>query len=1203
MTKWIRETTDPRERDWEEMYRNRFQHDKRVRSTHGVNCTGGCSWEVFVKDGIVTWELQATDYPHFNPSLPPYEPRGCPRGTSSSWYLYSPLRVKYPYARTSLINLWRQARQEHDDPVEAWASIMNDTQKRREFQQTRGMGGFKRVSWEEALQLTAASIIYTIKTHGPDRVVGFTPIPAMSQVSYISGARLLSLLGGVVLSFYDWYADLPPASPEVWGEQTDVHESAGWFSARFIASVGSNVNQTRTPDAHFLVEARHAGAKLAVFAPDFSNTSKEADWWIPVESGQDTAFWLAVDHVLIEEFYVQRQVPYFLEYVKRYTDLPFLVEIKDGRPHRCLRANRLTPYRQVENGDWKLLVWDAESGQPRSPGGTVGYRWEQEQRGRWNLELKDGESGERIDPLLSLIDSREDVLQVAFDDFASGETLQRGVPVRYVDTDQGRVPVTTIFDLMAANLGVARGLPGEYGQDSQADAPYTPAWQEKYTGIHRQLVRRFARQWAQNAEKTHGKNMIIIGNGVNHWYHTNLIYRAAIASLMLTGSVGVEGGGLAHYVGQEKVAPLASWSALAFAQDWGMLPRQQNTPGFHYMHTDQWRYERGYRAYDHLSAQAREDEVNHTADEEARAVRLGWMPFYPQFNQNPFEVIRQAQANGAASDQEIIDYAVDQIASNRLKLSVDDPDAPENWPRVWLIWRANALGSSAKGHEYFLRHYLGTQSSVIASDKAPEYLKDVVFHEQAPEGKLDLVVTLDFRMSTSALYSDLILPAATWYEKDDLNTTDLHSFLHPMQEAVPPAWESRSDWEIFKALAKSISQLAEKHLPEPVKDLVMKPLAHDSPDEIAQPHMRDWRKGETDLIPGKTAPKLTVVERDYRDIYERLVSIGPKVAENGVKAHGMAIPVKDFYQELQNIQPRRSGKGTGTVYPSIETARQMVEALLTLDPISNGELAYRGYQAEEQKTGLKLVDLAEGSRHIRYKFEDLVTQPRRWLTTPTWSGIVTQGRAYSPYTVNIERLVPWRTLTGRQHFYLDHENYLRFGEALPVFKPRPDHTMVDDTDKSASQDGGRMFGYLTPHGKWGIHTTFSDNEIMMTLSRGDYPVWMNDNDARELSIHDNDWVEVYNDNGVFVQRCITSARIPSGFIFVYHATERTVGVPKSPLRKHRAGIHNSPIRTRLKPVLMSGGYGQFSYAFNYWGPTGINRETFVYVRRIEKPEF
>ena len=93
---WIKDIVNPELRQWEEFYRNRWQHDKTVRSTHGVNCTGGCSWEIYVKDGIVTWEMQKTDYPCLQAGIPPYEPRGCQRGISYSWYLYSPIRVKYP---------------------------------------------------------------------------------------------------------------------------------------------------------------------------------------------------------------------------------------------------------------------------------------------------------------------------------------------------------------------------------------------------------------------------------------------------------------------------------------------------------------------------------------------------------------------------------------------------------------------------------------------------------------------------------------------------------------------------------------------------------------------------------------------------------------------------------------------------------------------------------------------------------------------------------------------------------------------------------------------------------------------------------------------------------------------------------------------------------------------------------------------------
>ena len=107
---WITDIVDPETRSWEEFYRNRWAHDKVVRSTHGVNCTGSCGWNIYVKEGIVTWEMQVLDYPLLDETVPPYEPRGCQRGISFSWYLYSPLRVKFPYMRGALMDLWQEAK-------------------------------------------------------------------------------------------------------------------------------------------------------------------------------------------------------------------------------------------------------------------------------------------------------------------------------------------------------------------------------------------------------------------------------------------------------------------------------------------------------------------------------------------------------------------------------------------------------------------------------------------------------------------------------------------------------------------------------------------------------------------------------------------------------------------------------------------------------------------------------------------------------------------------------------------------------------------------------------------------------------------------------------------------------------------------------------------------------------------------------------
>ena len=434
-------------------------------------------------------------------------------------------------------------------------------------------------------------------------------------------------------------------------------------------------------------------------------------------------------------------------------------------------------------------MWDAKDLRPKMPMGSSGFRWGKE-KGKWNLILKDGVDGSEIDPTLTFLPASDGVVQARFDDFGEGRTILRGIPVKKIRTADGKtVTVATVYDLLMAQYGVSRGLPGEYPRDYDDDSqPYTPAWAEKYTGMGRDVVIRFAREWAKTAELTKGRCMVIIGAGVNHWYHANLMYRAAIHALMFSGCVGVNGGGLAHYVGQEKLAPMEPWSAIAFARDWFPASRLQNAPSWHYIHTDQWRYEKSFTDYHTVPADQKPGSLatGHTADTQVRAVRNGWLPFYPQFNLNPLELVKQAEAAGAKNQDEINAYVVRQLSENKLKFSVEDPDAPENWPRIWFIWRGNALLASAKGHEFFLKHYLGTHTNAIAEDMAKDSVQEIAWHETAPVGKMDLVVDLNFRMDTSALYSDIVLPAATWYEKADLNTTDMHSFIHPLSAAVPP---------------------------------------------------------------------------------------------------------------------------------------------------------------------------------------------------------------------------------------------------------------------------------------------------------------------------------------------------------------------------------------------------------------------------------
>ncbi|MFQ3282299.1 nitrate reductase subunit alpha [Reinekea sp.] len=1209
-------TTESRE--WEKGYRNRWQHDKVVRSTHGVNCTGSCSWKIYVKDGLVTWETQQTDYPRTRPDLPNHEPRGCPRGASYSWYIYSANRLKYPKMRKSLMKLWRQAKTENTDPVSAWASIVEDPVKAKSYKERRGLGGFVRASWDEVEELIVASNIYTAKTYGPDRVSGFSPIPAMSMVSYAAGSRYLSLIGGNCLSFYDWYCDLPPASPQVWGEQTDVPESADWYNSSYIIMWGSNVPQTRTPDAHFLTEVRYKGTKTCAITPDYAEVAKFGDTWLAPKQGTDAALAMAFGHVILKEFHVNKPSEYFTDYVRRYTDIPMLVVLDEveGRYQqgRFLRAADLVDNLGEENNpDWKTIAIDNQSNKLVSPNGAIGYRWGQS--GKWNLESKASSEGFESNLLLSLKEQHDEIVDVSFPYFGNQsheygyfqhtehDAIQlRKIPSRTVTlADGSTAKVATVYDLMLANYGVDTGI----GDPNTAktyddDVPYSPAWQEKITGVKRADVIRVAYEFGENAHKTNGRSMVIVGAGLNHWYNMDMNYRGLINMLMMCGCVGQSGGGWAHYVGQEKLRPQLGWLPLAFGLDWSRPPRQMNGTSFFYAHSDQWRYEK-LSMTEIISPLADESKWSDSIlDYNTRAERMGWLPSAPQLNTNPLWIKAEADKQNV----DVQTYVVDALKKGDIDFACTDPDDPKNYPRNMFVWRSNLLGSSGKGHEYMLRHLLGTKHGLLGKDLGDDSIgkpSDVKWHDDAPEGKVDLWVTIDFRMSTTALYSDIVLPTATWYEKDDLNTSDMHPFIHPLTAAIDPVWESRSDWDIFKGLAKKYSDLCVGHLGVE-QDVVTVPMLHDTPDELAQPYdTKAWWKGECEPIPGKTMPNIMVVERDYPNTFQRFTSLGPSLEELGNGGKGIKWDTKDEVKFLGELNGSHVNDEINNGRPKINSAIDACEVILSLAPETNGQVAVKAWDALSTITGLDHTHLAKPKEDEKIRFRDIVAQPRKIISAPTWSGLEDEHVSYNAGYTNVHELIPWRTITGRQQFYQDHGWMLDFGEMQCVYKPPVNLKTVQPVlNKNSNGNKEIVLNWLTPHQKWGIHSTYSDNLLMLTLSRGGPIVWISEIDAAAADIEDNDWIEIFNVNGAIAARAVVSQRVPVGMSMMYHAQERIVNVPGAETTKTRGGIHNSVTRIVMKPTHMIGGYAQQSYGFNYYGTVGSNRDEFVVLRKMSK---
>ncbi|MGD9961366.1 nitrate reductase subunit alpha [Nocardioides sp.] len=1192
-------------REGDVFYRDRWSHDKVVRSTHGVNCTGSCSWKVYVKDGIITWEAQQTDYPSAGPDRPEYEPRGCPRGAAFSWYTYSPTRVRYPYVRGVLLDMYRAAKQTYGDPVVAWGSIVQDEDQSRAYKQARGKGGLVRASWEEVAEIIAAAHVYTVKRWGPDRIAGFSPIPAMSPVSYASGSRFLELIGAPMLSFYDWYADLPNASPQMFGDQTDVPESGDWWDAGYLFMWGSNVPMTRTPDAHWMTEARYRGQKVVAVAPDYAENVKFADEWVSPAPGTDGALAMAMGHVILKEYFVDSLPSFFEGYNKQFTDLPYLVTLEptaDGcyRPSKYLVAGDIDhPDGGTENQMWKPAMIDT-SGRVRIPRGSIGHRFGDEGLGKWNLDLAD------IDPALTLYRTPDGAtaetaeIELPRFDAADGKVAyeRRGVPVVRV----GDRLVTTVLDLLLAQYGVRRdGLPGVWPESfDDATVPATPAWQEQHTGVPAAQVTRLAREWAQNAIDTEGRGMILLGAGVNHWFHSDQIYRAILLLTTITGTQGRNGGGWAHYVGQEKIRPIMGFQHLAFALDWQRPPRHMNQTAYWYVNSSQYRYDTF--SADDLDSGTGIFAGKTVMDLLAQSVRLGWSPSYPTFDRSSLQLADDAEASGMAAP----DYVASELKEGRLKFAVEDPEAEDNHPRILSLWRSNLFGSSAKGNEYFLRHLLGTDSAATAQEAGPEHRPSTVtWADKAPEGKLDLLMTIDFRMTSSTIFSDVILPAATWYEKHDLSTTDMHPFVHSFNPAIAPPWQTKSDWDAWKVIAKRFSELAVDHLGTR-KDVIAKPLWHDTPEAMAAEHgvVKDWRLGECEPIPGKTMPVIVVAERDYTAIYEKMTSIGPLLEKVGMLTKGVAYDVKrevDILRERNGVVHGGAGDGQ----PNLETDVQMADAILHLAGVSNGHLATQGFKFLEKRTGTQLHDLASEHEGKQITFADTQVAPVPVITSPEWSGSESGGRRYSPFTINIERLKPFHTLTGRQQFYVDHDWFIGMGEMLPVYRPPLNMTtLFGETPLGEQNELGVSVRYLTPHNKWSIHSEYQDNLFMLSLSRGGQSVWVSDRDAAKIGIKDNDWIEMVNRNGVVAARAIVSHRMPEGTVYMHHAQDRLIDVPLTERDRKRGGIHNSLTRILLKPNHIVGGYAQLAYFFNYIGPIGNNRDEVTMIRkRTTKVEY
>ncbi len=877
-------------------------------------------------------------------------------------------------------------------------------------QATRGQGRFRRATWDEALALIAGKVVNTINTPwvdgavnrqtSPDQLFFYAAIPAKHHITLSGGFRLANLIGAPVGSFYDWYCDNPPGQPMTWGVQTDACESADWFNSTFIMIQGANLTETRIPDAHYFHEARTKGCKTVVVSPEHSPVAIHADLFLPIKPGTDGALCLGMCNVIVNEG------SYQAEYLKQFTDMPLLVYTSGPYAGKFVRTDQ-NPY--VPHPVTGAPIPNPLFSEFRAYAGGVFVTPPAGSLAQYNPELLPGE--------------------LTYDD---GQTVK------------------TVFQLLTETL-----------------AAYTPAVVEGLTGINAQVIVDMAHDFANNsgfatrneldpALKRAGR--IIEGAGTNHYYNNDLINRAQILVLALTGNVGYPGSGFDHYVGQEKLWGEDGFFRLSFPNG---RARQRFQP------TTLWTYVHSGTASD-VDGELPRPVSQYIAD----SVGSGWMPLWPK---------------GA-------------LANNRT-------------PKVMFIWGANYL-NQAKG-----------QTKVL----------NVLWP------KLELVVDLNFQMDTTAWYADVVLPAASFFEKFDLNTSDLTTFVIPFTPVIDPLFESRTDWQIWRSLAEAIQNsgfagftddfapFGANHYPS---GLAVPPLPRDFTNLVSQ---YDNLVSPTPALSPANHPPISIDATQY-----------PTGVQND----------RDACQWLLDSSPEMAGLMIR--HPGLEG-----------NPVGD-------YQFTNPAEMALLPD------------SSIIKRPQRFIAaSEEWTSDIIPGVPYYCFQRMTEHERPLNTMTKRQQFYQDHTWMLELSEQLPV------HKGPIDVDKDPATGNPYPLRWITPHGRWSIHSTWRNAKYQLRLQRGRPVVYLSPAEAAARGLLDNDLVTVFNNHGNLDAHLYISPRMPAGMALMYHGWE------KYTLNEG----WQSPVTIRIKPTQLIGRYGQMTFRLNYFGPTGNQKDTRVDVRlKLREPD-
>ncbi|MBI2060958.1 MAG: molybdopterin-dependent oxidoreductase [Nitrospirae bacterium] len=672
---------------WQDLYRTKWSWDKIVKGTHlRTDCIAACSWDLYVRDGVVIREEQNTIYPQTNPDTPDFNPRGCNKGACYSDLTYAPSRIKYPLKRVG----------------------------------ERGSGRWKRISWDEALTEIADKLIDTCAKHGSDTVVydhGTTQIDMGPDTA--GEIRLFALMGTTMLDSWAGVGDLPMGVVQTLGLYNMDGTSDDWFNSDYIIAWIGNPAYTRIPEYHFMAEARYKGARVVHISPDLNATAIHADRWVNVNPGTDAAFGLGLAHIIIKENLFKADV------IKEQTDLPLLVRSDTGK---LLRGSDLSK----RGRDTEYFMWDTRKNRPASAPGVEG-------------------NPKPVHDKLSVTKAIQALGSRHFYSIRLGD-LDPALEGSFAVTLKGgeSVAVRPVFELLKERL-----------------APYTPEHVQSITGIHPNTTVAMAREVA--AAKS---AMIFMSWGACKHYHSDLMQRAALLVLALTGNFGKPGAGMR--VGAWWT--LHGFELLAFDLA-HMLPAMVHPALESLARAPNWIRSTARRNDDLMKVLTRQYSL-HTP-------LIPWLNVHGGLSQ----VSDRKDYNDPTFKRPHADCMTESIKKDWMPVY----PPPGKDPKVLVFSGVNPL-----------RRW-----------PSPTRIREVLWP------KLDLIVSLNVRMSTSTLWSDIVLPCAGYYEKTGIKFTMSYvPYIIAGDQAVPPLHESKREWDIAALLAKKIQERARAQGVKPYRNLL-----------------------------------------------------------------------------------------------------------------------------------------------------------------------------------------------------------------------------------------------------------------------------------------------------------------------------------------------------------------------------------------------